>query len=990
MMNIIKKGDRTVKKQPLCSMTTSQIAFFTFGVLSLFSSGWKTLALSSSSSFLGRLVVCPSIPPNSKHINVISDDAKWFMRKQKANNKRTRRLQQEGNTAAVEVASTLTKSPMAGAVWSQKTITEQQRQHHNGKKELSGGRSRSRKRSNYYSSVFSYHNHFLQLLTAEYKAEEDMVLSRLRNSVDDPLALESAGHALLDMRLERRGNLFSDEVYRFTKAPDSSYTTEVERNLLPLSCQMAKNDVIMVTHQPKGTGDFFGPDRLPIDDDITKIEGRVLNRGPTYVDVAFSGGAIAATFGISEEEQRKTSKLRVRLDRFFSSIPYARMVSSLSQLTNVGSSETALEKDLQDEEALFAKIVMDPLLRDTILYSFNLNNYEEDTRINELAKRCSKPPLHNSAQMANQVLQYMTRNPHRLFPVYNQPQLNAIAAALTRRLTLLQGPPGTGKTTVGASIAFGFVHQCRNIASENTKVLACAFSNVGADNLAERLVSFGLKVVRIGKASTAISPSLWNSTLDAAIDADPVVRRALEKAATATAQLKRSTESGMLSDASKRAAATAAVKASIQACNVAATKAFREADVIVSTCSGAADPRLLAACGVYNEEDDEAEETKQLSRQGYRQFAPDGKAPMSLPFVIVDEACQSVEPATLIPLVATNSCRSLVLLGDPCQLPPTVLASKYGQSNPLSVSLMERLSTCLPQPGLLRATNHDSSINTEKDLSHLNAKPTQQALSLFRLRQQKQGNSIFNDSSSIIYRKRFPGAMLLSVQYRMHPSIAAFSSAIFYDSMLSTPIFLKDYRRFRFPAALSGDNNAPLDWNVRFVHVGGRCNECQGSNQFAATSIIEKDKSYSNQLEADQVLQIVKQLLEKDSGRLQRDAPFSIGIVTPYKAQVKLIQGLLKVQKLDHTVEVNSVDGYQGRERDIIIASMVRSNRRGSIGFLKDWRRLNVAWTRAKYGLIMVGDSDTLSQSENPYWNAVVKFCEATNSMVKAADDDQQ
>ena len=217
------------------------------------------------------------------------------------------------------------------------------------------------------------------------------------------------------------------------------------------------------------------------------------------------------------------------------------------------------------------------------------------------------------------------------------------------------------KTTVAAAIAFGFVHQCRTIAPRNTKVLACAFSNVGADNLAESMLKLGLKVVRIGKAS-GVSQQLWNHTLDAAIDADPKAQRALQQAAAATAQLSRVTQKSnanknhdsILSDQSKRALATAAVKASIQACNVAATKALRDADVIVTTSTGAADPRLLAACGIVSDDDaaesdgkwkDSTKKPKVSTKQsevptGGRALAPDGLAPLSLPFVLVDEACQ--------------------------------------------------------------------------------------------------------------------------------------------------------------------------------------------------------------------------------------------------------------------------------------------------------------------------------------------------------------
>lgn len=92
---------------------------------------------------------------------------------------------------------------------------------------------------------------------------------------------------------------------------------------------------------------------------------------------------------------------------------------------------------------------------------------------------------------------------------------------------------------------------------------------------------------------------------------------------------------------------------------------MREADVIVCTSIGAADTRLLAACGIFVDGDDDEDDLSKTNR-----MAPDGLAPLNLPFVLIDEACQSVEPATLIPLLSTNSCRSLVMLGDPCQLPP--------------------------------------------------------------------------------------------------------------------------------------------------------------------------------------------------------------------------------------------------------------------------------------------------------------------------------
>ena len=100
---------------------------------------------------------------------------------------------------------------------------------------------------------------------------------------------------------------------------------------------------------------------------------------------------------------------------------------------------------------------------------------------------------------------------------------------------------------------------------------------------------------------------------------------------------------------------------------------MREADVIVTTSIGAADPQLLAACGIYAEDEDDKTASKKdeetTSQFGVvREWAPDNLPPLSIPFVIIDEACQTVEPASLIPIVSTNSCRSLVMLGDPCQV----------------------------------------------------------------------------------------------------------------------------------------------------------------------------------------------------------------------------------------------------------------------------------------------------------------------------------
>jgi ATP-dependent RNA/DNA helicase IGHMBP2 len=179
----------------------------------------------------------------------------------------------------------------------------------------------------------------------------------------------------------------------------------------------------------------------------------------------------------------------------------------------------------------------------------------------------------SSQQLAKKALSYIRSNDSKIFEPFNEPQLAAIGAALTRRLTLIQGPPGTGKTSVASAIGFGFALQCRSLsAAGNAKVLATACSNVGADNLADRLLKLGLKVVRVGRPS-AVSESLWEHTLDAYIDRDPTAQAALQQAARATANLRASQQKkkkggsasgGGVNEDISRDLATAAVKASIR------------------------------------------------------------------------------------------------------------------------------------------------------------------------------------------------------------------------------------------------------------------------------------------------------------------------------------------------------------------------------------------------------------------------------------------
>lgn len=219
-------------------------------------------------------------------------------------------------------------------------------------------------------------------------------MGRIKASIDDPLGLETAGHALFDMYAERRGNLFADEVYRLTKADDAttSYprddasSTAEENNTaryLPPSHKFGTNDCILLTLQPDGSGDFFSASTLPTSENAVSIEARVLNVGPTYVDVAVSPGVFVGAFGPPPNDKTANvppnRNLRLRADRFFSNVPYERMVAALSAFTSLperpAATSNSKNNKQQQQEKVAPEIHMDEVLRETILQTFAFSSH---------------------------------------------------------------------------------------------------------------------------------------------------------------------------------------------------------------------------------------------------------------------------------------------------------------------------------------------------------------------------------------------------------------------------------------------------------------------------------------------------------------------------------------------------------------------------------------------------------------------------------------
>ena len=184
---------------------------------------------------------------------------------------------------------------------------------------------------------------------------------------------------------------------------------------------------------------------------------------------------------------------------------------------------------------------------------------------------------------------------------------------------------------------------------------------------------------------------------------------------------------------------------------------------------------------------------------------------------------------------------------------------------------------------------------------------------------------------------------LLQVQYRMNEAIMQFSSEWFYDGkVVSAP-------QVRHRGIL--DYDTPMEWIATPEGIG--------------EEFIGETFGRINRKEAELTIDTLKNYFAKIGKQRILDEQIDVGIISPYRAQVQLLRRLIKkdstLKPYRNLVSVNTVDGFQGQERDIIIISMVRSNDDGEIGFLSDLRRMNVAITRARMKLMILGDERTLA-----------------------------
>lgn len=186
---------------------------------------------------------------------------------------------------------------------------------------------------------------------------------------------------------------------------------------------------------------------------------------------------------------------------------------------------------------------------------------------------------------------------------------------------------------------------------------------------------------------------------------------------------------------------------------------------------------------------------------------------------------------------------------------------------------------------------------------------------------------------------------LLKIQYRMNDDIMRFSSDYFYGGQVESAPEVK-YRSIL-------DLDTPMEW-IDLVR------ERTFKEEFIGESF-----GRINKAEAELTLDTLQQYFERIGKQRLLDERIDVGIISPYRAQVQLLRRLLMKREFfkpfRRAISVNTVDGFQGQERDIIVISMVRANDDGQIGFLRDLRRMNVAITRARMKLIIIGDKETMA-----------------------------
>ena len=539
---------------------------------------------------------------------------------------------------------------------------------------------------------------------------------------------------------------------------------------------------------------------------------------------------------------------------------------------------------------------------------------------------------------------------------FDPAQQLAVRVALTKTAPVvwIQGPPGTGKTGVVIEII-------RRAVASGQRVLACAPSNAAVDNLVERLAKLNtaneqnagnnIDFVRIG-APERISSAALESSLDARIDRETGVFFDASRGRKKEIDLAKRQGWEKQEELQKGKVKGLGDKISAKNIETKLGNLRRE-------------QRTLAKSGKKvraNAEREILAEVQVVLATAVGAGAENIQRLPAFDIVILDEAAQATEPAAWIPMVRSKRA---VLVGDPCQLAPLVRSTEASDGG-LATPLMARVSQNIPE-----------KVNSQKA-------PALGAANAYL-------------SSGVL-------GCVLTTQYRSNQLISDWASQEMYGGRLAASERVASRLLSQMPGVASTPaTNAPLlllDTRTRAGMLLTGCSEVSESEMAArersrnifSTSRDEDDgnlpvsssSSLVNEGEAYAVMMHVAGLLGAGL------APSDIAVQSPYAAQVRLIRTKLAdvaargAAPGADLVEVASVDSFQGREAEAVVISTVRSNDRQSVGFLADVRRANVAVTRARRHVCIVGDSVTVGG--DPFLNRLMSHMR-TNGLVATANE---
>ena len=297
--------------------------------------------------------------------------------------------------------------------------------------------------------------------------------------------------------------------------------------------------------------------------------------------------------------------------------------------------------------------------------------------------------------------------------------------------------------------------------------------------------------------------------------------------------------------------------------------------------------------------------------------------------LFIDEAAQALEAACWIPMKRASR---VILAGDHCQLPPTVKSIAALRAG-LGKTLMERIAENKPEV-----------------------------------------------------------VTLLKIQYRMNDEIMRFSSDWFYGGKVESAPQIKyrsvlDYDHpITWIDTSNEENQITIEGEDAPEDSASTSSSVSAANQNSDLNFKEQFVGESfgriNKAEAELTLLTLAEYFTKIGKQRVLNESIDVGIISPYRAQVQYLKKLIKKYEFfkpyRRLISVNTVDGFQGQERDVILISLVRSNDEGQIGFLKDLRRMNVAMTRARMKLIILGNKDTMTK--HPFYKKLWEYVEAINN----------